>query len=73
MTQRGVFDLEKLDEKFLEQFFHPLNWFNHDYYRTCSTIIKALELVETRDNYLNDGFSKGFQFVLHYDCGIERK
>ena len=26
---------------------------------------KALELVETRDNCLNDGFIKGFQYVLH--------
>jgi hypothetical protein len=65
--------VEKMDEKSLEKFFHPLNWFNHDYYRSCSTGIKFLELIEISENGIDDGFAKGFQYVLHYDCGIERK
>ena len=65
--------IEKLDLKSLEKYFHPLNWFNHDYYRSCSIGIKFLELIEVRNDDIDDGFIKGFQYVLHYDCGIERK
>ena len=65
--------VEKMDEKAVQSFIHPLNWLNQEYFRSCSIQIRSLQMVETHSSFTDDGFTNGFQNVLQYDCGIERK